>query len=72
MASFEKAIIAYWDYFSRAKDIHQEMVQNYGTELVNLLGLAWQYFRKATNSKNYLDFGQNHAKDELEHPYLDL
>ena len=53
LASFEKAIVAYWNYFSRAKDIYQQMVQNYRPELVNLIGLAWQYFRQATNSKNY-------------------
>jgi hypothetical protein len=53
LVTFEKAMIAYWDYFSRAKDIHQAMVQTYGLELVNLVALAWQYFRQATNSRNY-------------------
>lgn len=53
LISFEKALVAYWDYFYRAKDIYQEMVNNYGSELVTLVALAWQYLRQATNSKNY-------------------
>ena len=68
LASFEKAIIAYWQYFSRAKDIHQELVQLYGLELVNLIGLAWQYFSKATNSKNYQI--KQYFRAEAQH-YLD-
>lgn len=68
LAGFEKAIVAYWNYFSRAKDIYQEMVQNYGAELVNLVGLAWQYFRQATNSKNYQI--KQYLKGEAHH-YLD-
>jgi len=65
LTGFEKAIIAYWDYFHRAKDIYQEMVQNYGSELVNLVGLAWQYFRQATNSKNYQI--KQYLKGEAQH-----
>jgi hypothetical protein len=65
LASFEKAIVAYWDYFSRAKDSYQEMVQNYGAELVNLVGLAWQYLRQATNSKNYQV--KQYLTDEAQH-----
>jgi hypothetical protein len=53
LVSFEKALPAYWDYFYRAKDIYQEMVNSYGSELVTLVALAWQYLRQATNSKNY-------------------
>lgn len=68
LAGFEKAIGVYWNYFSRAKDIYQEMVQNYGSELVNLVGLAWQYVRQATNSKNYQI--KQYLKGEAQH-YLD-
>lgn len=51
--SFQRAVVAYQGYFERAHTIHQTMVQNYGLELVNLVGLAWQYFRQATNIKTY-------------------
>jgi len=51
--SFQRAIMAYQHYFERAADTHQTMVQSYGLELVNLVGLAWQYSRQATNIKNY-------------------
>jgi hypothetical protein len=65
LASFEKAVVAYWGYFSRATDSYQQMVQNYGSELVNLVGLAWQYLRQATNSKNYQV--KQYLTDEAQH-----
>jgi len=53
LATLEKALPTYWDYFYRAEKIYQTLAQTYPAEALQAVGLAWQYGRQAKNSKSY-------------------
>ena len=68
LPGFEKAMVGYWNYFYRAKEIYQQLIETYNIEIVNLIGLAWQNFKQAINTKNYQL--KQHFNSEAQH-YLD-
>jgi len=53
LATLEKALPAYWDYFYRAEKIYQALAQIYPADALQAMSLAWQYGRQAKNSKSY-------------------
>jgi hypothetical protein len=53
LASFRKALVAFWPYFHTAQSIYLNFSKLYPIELLTLISLAWQYCRKGRNSKSY-------------------
>lgn len=53
LISFRKAMTAFWPYFLSAQSIYLNFSKLYPIELLTLISLAWQYFRKGRNSKSY-------------------
>jgi tetratricopeptide (TPR) repeat protein len=53
LATLEKALPAYWDYFYRAAKSYQALAQIYPADALAAVSLAWQYGRQAKNSKCY-------------------
>lgn len=53
LVGFAKALPVYQDYFVRAKTSYTQLAEMHGIELVNLVGVAWQYHRQALNCRNY-------------------
>lgn len=67
VASFQKALAAFWPYFHRAQAIYLHFSNLYPLELLTLISLAWQYTRKSRNASSY---SQQLYFTDLAHHYL--
>ena len=53
LSSFASGLEGYWDYYQRAEEGYQGLIQRYPRDVVEVCVCGWQLKRQATNSKDY-------------------
>ena len=53
MSSFASGLEGYWDYYQRAEEGYQGLIQRYPRDVVEVCVCGWQLKRQSTNSKDY-------------------
>jgi len=53
LSSFASGLECYWDYYQRAEEGYQGLIQRYPRDVVEVCVCGWQLKRQSTNSKDY-------------------
>jgi hypothetical protein len=53
LSSFASGLESYWDYYQRAEEGYQGLIQRYPRDVVEVCVCGWQLKRQSTNSKDY-------------------
>jgi hypothetical protein len=53
LSSFTSGLACYWNYYRRAEEVYQGLMQRYPREVVEVCACRWQLQRQSTNSKDY-------------------